>query len=583
MIIENRVKRKGSGRTNVKTKKKLPINFDLDSLDLMCSYVISNNRNIKRGQYVNLRNLIDMLDMERYINDQEKYKRILFIKKGIEARNLKGLTNSIAIIKYINGGIMDDDIIDMNNFSDMSNSEIEWINETVAQSLKSSFIYEDVDNFLDLFTRFKSADYVSISELSKEIEQAISTLNTKFRKAKLDTVTERVFSLRPDNFSNIIQDVHSEVTSKYRLLKTGMQGFNQLIGGGFENTRLYLLLGVTGVGKSLSLLNIAYQIKKYNKGFEPKDPTKIPCVVYLTQENTVTETVQRLFSICTGDDMRNHSPEEIEQMLKTQGELYLTDESPIDIIIKYKPNRSEDTSYLYTLTEDLEDEGYEVICLIQDHIKRIKSIEYQQDIRIELGNVANEMKTFAMIKDIPVITVSHLNRDGARTIDATATKAKMDLTRLLGKSNIGESLLMLDNVDLGIIINKEYDYEGLPYMVFKTVKERIKVFRNYICQPLTPNNEVKLIEDFYSAVPIFRESLINNNPILINSNKPTGVQTSNYSNIKTIDDEDNIYEYSSRYSFTQSQLSEQLTPAIPPSQDFIIPVYYEKDSISLIS
>ena len=181
-----------------------------------------------------------------------------------------------------------------------------------------------------------------------------------------------------------------------------MQGFNQLIGGGFENTRLYLLLGVTGGGKSLSMLNIAYQIKKYNKNFKPKDPTKIPCVVYLTMENSVTETIQRLFEICVGDDMRNYSPEDIEYKLRTEGELYLTDESPIDIIIKYKPNRSEDTSYLYTLTEDLEDEGYEVICLIQDHIKRLRSVENQPDVRLELGNVANEMKTFAIIKDIPV-------------------------------------------------------------------------------------------------------------------------------------------------------------------------------------
>ena len=75
MIISTRERRPGQGRTYTKTKK-IPINFDLASLTLMCNYVISENRNVRKLQYINLRNLIDLLDMERYINDQEKYKRI---------------------------------------------------------------------------------------------------------------------------------------------------------------------------------------------------------------------------------------------------------------------------------------------------------------------------------------------------------------------------------------------------------------------------------------------------------------------------------------------------------------------------
>src|SRR5699024_11195592 len=176
------------------------------------------------------------------------------------------------------------------------------------------------------------------------------------------------------------------------------------------------------------------------------------------------------------------SPEEAIQKMRIEGELYLTDESPIDIIIKFKPNKSEDTSYLYTLVEDLEDEGYECIAVVQDHAKRIRSTERNPDVRLELGDIINELKTFAMLKDIPVITNSHLNRDGARTIDANATKSKADLTRLLGKSNIGESMLMLDNIDYACIINTEYDSENHKYMVFKEIKTRVKTFRDYICQ-----------------------------------------------------------------------------------------------------
>ena len=376
-------------------------------------------------------------------------------------------------------------------------------------------------------------------------------MNNEFRRNEVAKSTDITFSLKPESFSDIIRDAYNEVTSSYRSLVTGMQGFKQLIGGGFENTRCYLLLGLTGIGKSLTMLNIAYQLKKYNKGFKPKDPTKTPCIVYLTQENTVTETLQRLFTISTGENMKEHSAEDVEYLLRTTGELYLTDDSPIDIIIKYQPNRSVDTSYLYTLCEDLEDEGYEVICMLQDHVKRIRSVSGNPDLRLELGDVVNEMKTFAIIKDIPIITDSHLNREGAKVIDQSSTRTKMDLTRMLGKSNIGESLLMLDNVDLGIILNREYDAEGNEYMVFKNIKERVQTFRNYICQPFHKDNSIKLIEDFYSPIPVFKESLYNESMNQLNTQfHNNNVKNNSYNaNIITIDDdEENLFEYSKVYS-----------------------------------
>ena len=552
MNIESRKKKYGQGRTYTRAKK-LPIVFDVTSLNLMCQYVLSDNRNIKRGAYINLRNLIDLLDMEKYISDQDKYKRVIFIKKGIEAKLDRGLHNPEAILKYINGGLIDDniiDIVDINTFVGMSNQEIDWINETVSNTLSLTFLYEEAPRGIDLLTQFMSADSSNISRLGNEIKDWIANLNTMFRRASVQSVTNESFSLNPNILRDKICEVQSQLKSEYRKLVTGMQGLNQMLGGGFENTRCYLFLGVTGVGKSLSLLNIAYQMKKYNKNFKSKDPTKIPCIVYLTQENTIEETVDRLFKMSTGIDIRNCTTDEAMRLLATEGELYLTDDSPIDIIIKYQPNRSIDTGYLYTLTEDLEDEGYEVICMIQDHVKRIRSVTNEQDVRLELGHVINEMKTFAILKDIPMITVSHLNRDGARAIDSASNRTKSDLTRLLGKSNIGESLLMLDNVDYSAIINREYDAEGNCYMVFKGIKERFAVMRDYICQPFMHDNDLCLVEDFYSPVPVFKESLYEvsmNQASTANRNIKTGGYPANIA--KYDDNEENIYEFaSSSYS-----------------------------------
>ena len=67
MIISTRNRAKGRGKKYVKTSKKIPLNFDLSSLDLLCNFVLSENRNIRRMQFINLRNLMELIDMEKYI------------------------------------------------------------------------------------------------------------------------------------------------------------------------------------------------------------------------------------------------------------------------------------------------------------------------------------------------------------------------------------------------------------------------------------------------------------------------------------------------------------------------------------
>lgn len=508
MNIERRQKYSGSKTVN-KSGLKINVTFDLVTLNLFCSYMLTENRNLRRSHYINLRNVFEIINTEPYLNDMEKLTRYKFIKKGIEARLDMNLKNPDMILKHINGGLMDNSIIDLNNFTPMSNEELQWVNNTVSETLKYSFIYNDVDKMLDICTRFKTADYSSKGDIVKEFEALVASIQTKFRRSKSESSSEMMFSLRDDVFKDIVTDLHDQLMNPANKLLCGMQGLNEMTGGGFESGRVYMFFGLPGEGKSLTLLNLAYQIKKYNKRYKPKDPTKIPCVVLLTQENTVRETVERLFNISsTSDNIINFSPDQVINLFKTEGELYLTDESPVDIIIKYVPDNSVDTGYLYTLTEDLEDEGYEVICMIQDYVKRIRPTNFTGDLRLDLGTIVNEFKVYAAIKDIPVISASQLNRDASKHIDEARKANKADLLRLLGRSNIGESMLMLENIDCGLLLAPEYDQTGAKFMGIQRIKIRYKAGdREHIYQPFTFGNEIKLIEDYDSPVPVFRETM----------------------------------------------------------------------------
>ena len=500
---------KGFSKYNRQDVKPIKLNLDLMTYDILCRYILQSHAMVRMEHLVNLRKLISIIDYSTYENDPEKVKRVNFIRKGLEARLENNINDRDIILTYVNGGLSYPiDFLDYNRL-DLSKDEIVYIHNLVSETLQYQFVYNKIDDIQDICTRFKTSDYSNRGMIVQEFEGLVDDLKNNFRRAKVnDNSIDMTFSLKDGSFQTAVTDTWNMITNPSRRLITGMQGLNEMTGGGFESGRVYMLLGTSGVGKSITLLNLIYQMKRFNRHYRPKDPTKTPCIVLLTMENTVVETITRLFDLVIENSrgMANYSVEDVIYMLRNQGELVLNDSSPIDIVIKYKANKSVDTSYLYTLCDDLDDEGYEVICLVQDHVKRIRSIYTGSDIRLELGDIVNEFKVFAAYKDIPVITNSHLNRDAARILEDAARKSNQDAGKLLGKSNIGESMLMIDNLDCGIIITLDFDKEENRYMTFNLIKMRDKTARLYIAQPFVPGSTIRLMEDM-GGIPQFKESI----------------------------------------------------------------------------
>lgn len=494
---------------NKQQSRPIKLNLDLMTYDILCRYVLQNSSMLRMEHIVNLRKLINIIDYSTYENDPEKVKRVNFIIKALEARLDNNIVDRNIILNYINGGLtFKIDFLDYDHL-DLTKDEILYIHKLVSETLQYQFIYNKIDDIQDICTRFKTSDYNNRGQIVAEFEGVIDGLKNDFRHSRVnDNSIDMTFSLKDGQFESAVTDTWNLITNPSRRLITGMQGLNEMTGGGFESGRTYMLLGTSGVGKSITLLNLIYQIKLFNCHYKTKDPTKIPCIVLLTMENTVVETITRLFDLVIegSHGMANYSIGDVINMLRTQGELVLNDSSPIDIVIKYKANKSVDTSYLYTLCDDLEDEGYEVICLVQDHVKRIRSIYGNSDVRLELGDVVNELKVFAAEKDIPVITNSHLNRDAARILEEQARKGTQDAGKLLGKSNIGESMLMIDNLDCAMIITLDFDKEANRYMTFNLIKMRDKTDRLYIAQPFTPGSTIRLMTDM-GGIPQFKESI----------------------------------------------------------------------------
>ena len=530
---ENRRERY-STRNNVVKNKNLciDVNFDITALDLMCSFITSSNKNIRRSNILNLRNLFEIMNMNNYTNDIERLNRIDFIKKGISARLDNNLSDRDMILTHISGGFgMKDDLVD--STKEISNTELEWINKTISETLKYSLIYNDVDKGIALLTKFKSVDYCNRGTIVPEIEDWINSMQVKFRRAKSNISDEIRFSLEGDDYENSMRQTYKKLTSPSNKLRFGVQALNALTGGGVESGRVYTILGLPGEGKSATMLDMAIQLKKYNADYKCKDPTKKPCIVLLTMENSVTETIERIFSMCNnGDSMINYTEDQALDILRTEGCLKVDSADPVNIFIIYQPNLSKDTSYLYDMVEDLEDEGYETICVLQDYIKRIRSADgnFGGDLRLQLGAVINEFRVFATLKDIPVITASQLNREATRHIDEGRQLNKGDLVRLLGRSNIGESNLILENSDWVAMIAPEYDSDGNKYLGIQRCKSRYYIPGDfaYAYLPYTVNS-IKFIEDYSSPIPVHKTTM--RQPMEMNTG---GVSSNNVTQVNKI-------------------------------------------------
>lgn len=507
---DRRAKYQTRRNTPEPSEYNLDVKFDITELDLMCAYVTSDNRSISRTGVNNIKRVFNMMNLDHYKDNPQAMNRINFIMKGVEARTTKNLVGHDLIVKEILGGMGTG--LEMPPIRELSNTEIEWVNNNISSILKYSYLQSESVLAIDLFSKLNSSDYGTRGNIAERIEELIGRVQTNIRRSKIENSESVRFSLRPEECEAALRETYRQVTSKSNVLTFGTQGLNLITGGGLQAARVYVLLGLPGERKSSTLLETAIQIKKYNRGYVCSDPTKKPCVVLFSMENSVKETIERMYSMTMLHRMEEYSENDAVTNFLNGG-LHLTDDDPIDLIILFRPNYSEDTSYMDEIIDNLADEGYEVICMIQDYAMRIKSVDHQanNEIRFQLGAVINEFKTLATLRNIPVLSASQLNRDAATNIDNARLRNKNDLVRLLGRSNIAESTMILNNADWVGIVAPEAYHDGQTYLGIKKLKSRYYipgdincVFVPYIGDTLkltedlglSPCHKVSLTDDF---------------------------------------------------------------------------------------
>lgn len=491
--------------------------------------------------------LMNKMDPEKVydIKTQEKHINVFKFLKALLERRLNGNKDKDLLIEVCTDGLIKKHLPLNQIDNPLNSSDFAVIEQRIYSDYENysviTYMAQAHDKFIELTT---AGSQLEREAVLKDMRLRLRDIGTTLRQTANTATGSETFSLTDsDVFIRTMGNVYDRLHNPSTKLKTGMQAFNNIISGGFENGRIYLLFGLPGEGKSMTMLNLALQLKKFNKGYQPKDPTKRPCIVYLTMENSLEETIERAHGILVAKDFdRRLSLEEMTEQFKNSG-FAVTDDDPVDIVIKYIPANTVDTDYVYALYDELADSNKEVICMVQDYIKRIKCRDFDilgKDPYMALGSVVDEFKQFAIDKDIPVITASQLNREAAKAIDEGRKISRNNLVECVGRNNIGESIKILENIDSGIIIIPEKDAADNPYMGFSLIKSRYGTNApKRFYHPFNPEKPVELLCDEGCTTPVHRLtmtdlSLAAQNAESVRNTKPEEVKSAE-SELKSTD------------------------------------------------
>ena len=492
------------GKSRFKKTDGIKFNFDIATMTMFCSYIVSENSNIHKSSLISMRELFSVLSEDAFEHNVGCIARLRFCKKALEARLDKGILSRDILLREVYG-LMGNQFPDIkvDCLYEVSNEDVAWVENTVAECCRLLFINNSIVEFGNLCSDYVMTDYTNKYNIALKIKDKVEDIQNVFRKHDNASITNTIVDC--SDIDSTLSDMYQSYKRPSYKLRTGMQGLNTILAGGFEGGRVYSFFGLPGEGKTITLLNLAYQLKKFNTDYVCKDKTKKPCVVVLTMENTKEQVIETLFNIaCDPKPINDFSLSHATQLFNLA--YASTPEDPITIIVDYKPIKSVNTNYLYELTSNLEDAGYEVIALIQDYIKRIRPVDYNNDMRLDMGDVINDFRNYAIYKDIPVITASQFNREGVRTVDMARNSNKRNIVESIGRSMIGESGLIEENLDASIFIAKEFIDDKI-FMGFELKKVRYKLFSNetVFYQPFEYG--IKYATDEGAKRPAFKKSL----------------------------------------------------------------------------
>ena len=322
-------------------------------------------------------------------------------------------------------------------------------------SLMSS--YDEIATFLD---RVNSGTYSNMETAINEYEDLVRSMYIDISEMNKHKAVECGASLDfdKDDYSSLVERV-IKFSSHENAIPTGFSVLdNQIMSGGFEPLRLYVIAGGSGSGKSTLLLNFIKNAAILNKSNEDG---KKSVFLYITLENSLEESFLRLYQSIGGFD-KQQALSNLKNGLDVKS--YIKDQigENNNIVMNYFPAGTTSVVDISSKIDDIQSDGKsKVRAVFVDYLDFLKSDRLYEQKRHELGFITLCLKTLAVDYQIPVITPTQLNRAVYSVKSALEFNASM----------IGESIQKVENSDFVLMTARSQTDEN-------AVLTRVVKFRN---------------------------------------------------------------------------------------------------------
>jgi len=320
------------------------------------------------------------------------------------------------------------------------------INDYIQQILMKKKIINIFSNFDDLNFLTESLNEGTFESLDDIILKYEKTIKKLYRNLSNQNRTELIensssLNFEKDDFTWVL----NKTLSKYDSLSTTPSGFQILDDyvfnhGGFEPSRLYIIAGMPGSGKSTFLNNLIVKSATLNWG----NPEKKKVYVYVTMENTIEEALLRTYQalylkktrdvieeIKNGVDIKKRFQEKLEV-------------NNAVIIMKYFRPDSVTPTDLSSLIQDIKMEYGDdsIVGLYVDYLDLL-TIDFHEDLyRLKLGYITMELKTVAVEHNIPLIVPTQLGRGSYKIKDANSLTLDL-VTESVKKVEHSDTIMLL--------------------------------------------------------------------------------------------------------------------------------------------
>jgi hypothetical protein len=248
------LKRRSSKSQRKLKQLKLKTYFTVDELETFILYLFTDTPLINRKALANLKKLFTALDDKIYEAEPDQFTRVFFIREVLDAKMRLNINDFYLLLDYPKSDYHNEFIEDsirpliLNCEEGLSDGDVRYVTKKVSEILKYSYLIQYQDDLMENLERLQLGEYGDIAKINDDMKLVMQNIMKEMRVVEVDDERSLEFDLSEESMDTVLADIVHELKQPSNKLQTGIKWLNQMLGGGFESSRIYIFFAVPGMG-----------------------------------------------------------------------------------------------------------------------------------------------------------------------------------------------------------------------------------------------------------------------------------------------------------------------------------------------